>query len=75
MLRWADPSILLKVYAHSSMDKRMEAQAKMTEVMGLSEKTVQGLAELALVGFTWMMDYISIQRRDAFIDLSQLDSE
>ena len=27
MLRWADPSILLKVYAHSRMDKRMEAQA------------------------------------------------
>jgi len=75
MLRWADPSILLKVYAHWSMDKRREAQAKMTEVMGLSEKTVQGLAELALVGFTRMMDYISIQRRDAFIDLSQLDSE
>jgi len=30
MLRWADPSILLKVYAHSRMDKRMEAQAKRT---------------------------------------------
>ena len=33
MLRWADPSILLKVYAHSRMDKRMEAQAKMMEAM------------------------------------------
>lgn len=29
MLRWADPSILLKVYAHARMDKRMEVQAKM----------------------------------------------
>lgn len=29
ILRRADPSILLKVYAHSRMDKRMEAQAKM----------------------------------------------
>jgi hypothetical protein len=37
MLRWADPSILLKVYAHS----RMEAQAKMIEAMGLNEKTAQ----------------------------------
>src|ERR1700733_2109186 len=41
MLRWADPSILLKVYAHSRMDKRMEAQAKMIEAMGLNEKTAQ----------------------------------
>jgi integrase len=41
MLRWADPSILLKVYAHSRMDKRMEAQAKMIEAMGLNEKTVR----------------------------------
>jgi hypothetical protein len=39
--RWADPSILLKVYAHSRMDKRMEAQAKMIEAMGLNEKTAQ----------------------------------
>jgi integrase len=41
MLRWADPSILLKVYAHSRMDKRMEAQAKMIEAMGLNEQTVR----------------------------------
>jgi integrase len=42
MLRWADPSILLKVYAaHSRTDKRMEAQAKMIEAMGLNEKTAQ----------------------------------
>ncbi|HEX6805851.1 MAG TPA: tyrosine-type recombinase/integrase [Terriglobales bacterium] len=41
MLRWADPSILLKVYAHSSMDKRMEAQATMIEAMGLNEETAQ----------------------------------
>jgi integrase len=41
MLRWADPSILLKVYAHSRMDKRMEAQAKMIEAMGLSEETAR----------------------------------
>jgi integrase len=40
MLRWADPSILLKVYAHSRMDKRMEAQAKMIDAMGLNEETV-----------------------------------
>jgi hypothetical protein len=37
MLRWADPSILLKVYVHSRMDKRMEAQAKMIEAMGERE--------------------------------------
>lgn len=41
MLRWADPSILLKVHAHSRMDKRMEAQAKMIEAMGLNEETAQ----------------------------------
>jgi integrase len=45
MLRWADPSILLKVYAHSRMDKRMEAQAKMIEAMGLTEKTARGLIQ------------------------------
>jgi hypothetical protein len=41
MLRWADPSILLKVYAHSRMGKRTEAQAKMIEAMGLNEETAQ----------------------------------
>jgi hypothetical protein len=41
MLRWADPSILLKVYAHS----RMEAQSKMIEAMGLNEKTARGLIQ------------------------------
>ncbi len=41
MLRWADPSILLKVYAHS----RMEAQAKMIDAMGLNEKTAQGFIQ------------------------------
>jgi len=41
----ADPSILLKVYAHSRMDKRMEAQAKMIEAMGLNEKTAQQLIQ------------------------------
>jgi integrase len=41
MLRWADPSILLKIYAHSRMDKRMEAQAKMIEAMGLNEETAR----------------------------------
>jgi integrase len=45
MLRWADPSILLKVYAHSRMDKRMEAQAKMIAAMGLNEKTAQQLIQ------------------------------
>jgi len=43
MLRWADPSILLKVYAHSRMDKRMEAQAKMIAAMGLNEENAQQL--------------------------------
>jgi hypothetical protein len=43
MLRWADPSILLKVYAHSRMDKRMEGQAKMIEAMGLNDQTVRHL--------------------------------
>ena len=42
-LRWADPSILLRTYAHSRMDKRMEAQAKMIEAMGLNEQTVRHL--------------------------------
>ena len=41
MLRWADHSILLKVYAHS----RMEAQAKMIEAMGVNEKTARGLIQ------------------------------
>jgi integrase len=45
MLRWADPSILLKVYAHSRMDRRMEAQAKMIDAMGLNEKTAQHLIQ------------------------------
>jgi hypothetical protein len=45
MLRWADPSILLKVYAHSRMDKRMEAQAKMIEATGLNKKTARGLIQ------------------------------
>src|ERR1035437_2450677 len=45
MLRWADPSILLKVYAHSRMDKRMEAQAKKIEAMGLNEETAQRLIQ------------------------------
>jgi len=39
MLRWADPSILLRTYARSRMDKRMEAQAKMLDAMGLTEDT------------------------------------
>jgi len=38
---WADPSILLKVYAHSRMDNRMEAQAKMIDAMGRNEETAQ----------------------------------
>jgi len=41
MLRLADPSIPLEVYAHSRMDKRMEAQAKMIEAMGLNEETAR----------------------------------
>ena len=45
MLRWAVPSILLRVCAHSRMDKRIEAQAKMIEAMGLNEKTARGLIQ------------------------------
>jgi integrase len=45
ILLWADPSILLKVYAHSRMDNRMEAQTKMIEAMGLNEKTARGLIQ------------------------------
>jgi len=41
MMRWADPSILLRTYAHSRMEKRMEAQAKMIDAMGLNEQTVR----------------------------------
>ena len=36
-----DPSIRLKVHAHSQIDKRMEVQAKMVEAMGLNEETAQ----------------------------------
>lgn len=43
MLRWADPSILLRTYAHSRMEKRMEAQAKMIDAMGINEDTVRRL--------------------------------
>jgi len=39
-LRWADPSILLRTYAHSRLDKRREAQDKMVAAMGLNEATV-----------------------------------
>jgi integrase len=39
-LRWADPSILLRTYAHSRLDKRREAQGKMVAAMGLNESTV-----------------------------------
>jgi hypothetical protein len=45
MLRWAVSSILLRVCAHSRMDKRIEAQAKMIEAMGLNEKTARGLIQ------------------------------
>ena len=48
MLLWADPSVLLKVYAHSRMDKRMEAQAKMMDAMGLNETTAQQLIQLSV---------------------------
>jgi integrase len=41
MLRWADPTMLMKTYAHSRMDKRREAQDKMVAAMGLTEATVQ----------------------------------
>ena len=45
MLRWAVPSILLRVCAHSRMDKRIEAQDKMIEAMGLNEETAQRLIQ------------------------------
>lgn len=45
MFRWADPSILLKVYAHSRMDKHMEAQAKMIETMGPYEETARQIIQ------------------------------
>lgn len=45
MLRWTDPSILLKAYAHSRMDKHMAAQAKMIEAMGLNEKTAHQIIQ------------------------------
>jgi hypothetical protein len=45
MLRWAALAILLKVYAHSRMDKRMEAQSKMMEAMGPNEKTARALIQ------------------------------
>jgi integrase len=40
-LSWADPSILLRTYAHSRLDKRREAQDKMVAAMGLNESTVR----------------------------------
>jgi hypothetical protein len=40
MLRWADPSILLKMYAHTRMDRGMAVQAKMIDAIGVSEETV-----------------------------------
>ena len=40
MLRWADPTMLMKTYAHSRMDKRREAQDKMVAAMGLNEATI-----------------------------------
>jgi integrase len=39
-LRWADPNILLRTYAHSRLDKRREAQDKMVAAMGLNASTV-----------------------------------
>jgi integrase len=44
-LRWADPSILLKTYAHSRPQKRMEAQGLMLDAMGLTEETAQRLIQ------------------------------
>jgi hypothetical protein len=36
---------ILARYAHSRMDKRMEAQAKMIEAMGLNEETARQLIQ------------------------------
>jgi integrase len=40
MLRWADPMMLMKVYSHSRMEKRREAQDQMVAAMRLDESTV-----------------------------------
>jgi integrase len=39
-LRWSDAAILLKVYAHSRLEKRREAQDGMIAAMGLNANTV-----------------------------------
>ena len=39
-LQWSDPSILLRVYALSSMEKRREAQDEMIAAMGLNSTAV-----------------------------------
>jgi hypothetical protein len=40
MMRWQDPTVLLKVYAHSRPQKRQEAQDLIMAAMGLNESTV-----------------------------------
>ena len=40
MMRWSDPAMLMKVYAHSRLEKRREAQDQMVAAMGLNENTV-----------------------------------
>jgi hypothetical protein len=40
VIRKLIPVASLKVYAHSRTEKRMDAQAKMIDPMGLNEETV-----------------------------------
>ena len=43
--RLEDHLMVVLGFAHSRMDKRMEAQAKMIQAMGLTEKTARGLIQ------------------------------
>ncbi len=55
MRRWSNPSILLTVYAHSRMDKRLEAQGKMIAAMGLNKKTARHLIQLGVGDQGWVI--------------------
>ena len=65
MLPWADPSILLTVYAHSRMDKRREAQAKMIEAMGLNEETAQRFIQWIVGDRRWVILPVSCRQISA----------
>jgi hypothetical protein len=40
MVRWQDPTMLMKVYSHSRPQKRREAQDLIVAGMGFNESTV-----------------------------------